>query len=245
MKIIKLNSLIVFSLLLSIYTSLSYAGSVSATNIWLNKYQDESSNVEYAFFTDIWGTVDEFQSITITSPLNDSYSLSLSEEGNQWGSDFVGTQAEVESLFTDGLYTFDVTYTDTTTESIDVILGGVLPVYPTNISLNGNLVTWDEWLTPTSPSHIEFLFAESGDGPSVGSSFLPFTDTSFAIPEGFLKDNSLYDLEVWFVSSENPSAFKASVSTISVSTVPLPGAVWFFSSGLIALIVVTRRKAFA
>ena len=196
------------------YAGVSYAGSITDINIWLNRYQDESSNVDYAFFPDVWGTVSEFQAITLTTPLKDTYPLSLANEGDQWDSEFKGTQAEVESLFTNGTYTFDVTYTDNNTESIDVQLGGALPPFPANLSLNGNLVTWDEWLTPIFPFHIQFVIGEEGYEASI-EEYLFYTDTSFTLPEGFLKENTLYDIEVWFVSSENPNTFKASVSFAS------------------------------
>ena len=186
-----------------------YGGSITSTNVWLSRYQDESSSTYYAFYTDIWGTVSEFQSITLTSPLGNTYALSLSPEGDQWGNGIEGTQANITSEFTDGLYRFDVIYNDATTDSASARLGGVLPVFPSSISLAGNAVSWSGWNNPVSPSHIEILVSESGGGASEFS-HLPFTDTSYLLPDGFLQNNTLYDIEVWFVSSEYPDGFKAS-----------------------------------
>ena len=207
-------------LLLNVGIGLSYAGEVTSVDVWLNRYQNEYSDTYYGFYTDVWGTYTEFESIILTSPLNETYSLSLSSEGDQWGCDYEGKQSEIESEFIDGTYTFYVTYKDGTSESVNAELSGTLPEFPANLSRKDNLVTWDEWVSPISPFSIEIEIGES-NGEDIIWEELPYTDTSFIIPEGFLKCDTSYDLELWFVSSEH-STFKSSVSTASFHTNPPP-----------------------
>ncbi len=73
----------VFLIMVTGPTSL-FAGSISEVGVSIDRIQDESLNTTYEFNADIFGTVSEFQTITVTSPLNNSYPLSLADEGDQW-----------------------------------------------------------------------------------------------------------------------------------------------------------------
>lgn len=218
---IKTYKYIFTGLLIWIMAGNLYAGSISSAGVWLNRYQDESLNTYYAFYTDIYGTVSEFQSITLTTPLGNTYPLGLSPEGDQWGSGIEGTQADITSEFTNGIYRFDVTYTDASTDSINIQLGGVLPTFPTALSLTGNTVTWDSWLNPIFPLSIELDITNISSGERMVPE-VPFTDTSYVLPDGFLQENDQYKIILYFVSSQYQNGIKASISTITTNIFSSP-----------------------
>ena len=212
-------SRIVFLILVTGPTSL-FAGSITGVAVSIDRIQDELLNTTYHFNTDIYGTVSEFRTITVTSPLNNSYSLSLSPEGDQWGSGESGSEANITSQFIDGIYRFDVEYTDATTESADAQLGGGYPPFPTSLLLTGNTVSWDSWQNPISPTNIEFYIFEIGGGAELFVD-LAFSETSFELPPDFLQSGAKYKLEIWFLSSEFETSHKASVSTITIDLTPI------------------------
>ena len=173
----------------------------------------------YAFYSDVDGTVSEFKTITLTSPLNNTYSLGLSPEGDQWGSAIEGEQSIIEAEFPNGTYTFDVTFADESSEVIAVELSGDFPPYPENVALSSTQATWDEWVSPTPLSEIEVEISENNGAYIAGDSNLPATDTSFSFTDSLMLDTQSYDLGIWFVTETQPSAFKASITKI---TTPVP-----------------------
>ncbi len=195
-----------------------FAGSISGVEVSIDRIQDESLNTTYHFNSDIFGTVSEFQTITVTSPLGISYPLSLSEEGDQWGSGESGSEANITSQFVDGIYRFDVEYTDATTDSVNAQLGGVFPPFPTSLLLTGNTVSWDSWQNPILPADIEFGIYKIGGGAELFVD-LAFSETSFELPPGFLQSGAKYELGIWFLS-QNASSHKASVSTMIIDLTP-------------------------
>jgi len=199
----------------------SCAGEVTSVNITLERFQEEGTPTDCSFCSDIWGSVEDFSSIILTSPLPDTYSLSLASEGDQWAYDQEGTQAAIEAEFIDGLYTFDVTYNDgTPPESTSLNLGGSFPVFPANVAVTavtGGQVTWDAWASPAYPLGILIEIEEALGTESVRQE-LSYTDTSYLIPSGFLQDNTVYDLSVSFISSMYPSTHKISISRVSFHT---------------------------
>jgi hypothetical protein len=214
-----------------------YAASVSAAAISIDRYDDGSAN----FNSDVWGTVSEFQSITLNSPLNNSYSLSLAEEGDQWDSGEQGSEAAITSEFTDGIYSFDVVYTDTTTETVFAELGNLFPLFPSSLALTGSTVSWDSWLSPGTFSGIELSVAEIGSDAAIFED-LDVSVSSYVLPSDFLQSGSQYEIELWFLSSEFQTSHKASISTLTATVIPIPAAVWLFGSAL-ALLGWVRHKA--
>lgn len=189
-----------------------YAGNVTGKNIWLNRYNDETlSEISSGFYADVWGTINEFSSIVLTSPLNNTYNLSLSIEGDQWGFDYDGiTQNEIDLLFPDGSYRFDVTYTDTITETFYIELDGNSPPYPSNVTVSGNTITWNVWNSPQC-NHYEVVVYDVSetdffeDYPVCGTS-------SVILPENFFKDNITYNIEIWFVYANSEGGRKSNVT---------------------------------
>jgi hypothetical protein len=114
----------------------------------------------------------------------------------------------VPDVFTDGIYTFDVTYTDATTDISTAQLGGVFPPFPANLQLNDNLISWDQWQNPTPTSFIEIEIGTDGDG--IGAD-LASTATSFVVPEGL----EITDIELSFRNREFPDGYKSSSSTLT------------------------------
>ena len=195
---------------------------VSSVSIWLNRTRDLSSNsTSAAFYTDVHGTISEFKTIILTSPLNNTYNLGLSPEGDQWGSGIEGAQSVIEAEFPDGTYTFNVTYADDSTEEITVELGGDFPPYPENIALSNTQATWDAWTSPAPLSDIEVQISENNGSHIVGDTNLAATNTSFSFLDNLMIDTQSYDLSVWFVTEVQESAFKASITKI---TTPAPEA---------------------
>jgi len=192
-----------------------FGGMVTSAGVSFARFQFESGIQEYALFADVFGTVSEFKSIVLTSPLSQTFDLSLAEEGDQWGLDLGGTQAEIEPIVPDGTYVFDVVFTDDSTQTVNVQLAGVLPEFPTGVSLDGNTVTWDAWVSPMSPFVIEVELEQiEGDGSFfVG---LSHTETSFELPDGTLEAGAAYELSVLFISSASTGGFKNSTSVIVI-----------------------------
>ena len=122
-----------------------HAGSIDRAEIWLTRYQDEALNTYYGFYADIWGTVEEFQSIVLTSPLNDTYPLAPAPGGDHWSYYEEGDGADITSEFVNGPYSFAVTYTDTTGGAADVFVGSDFPAFPESLALTGNTVSWESW----------------------------------------------------------------------------------------------------
>ena len=194
---------------------------VSSLNVWLNRTRDESNNsTTYAFYTDVYGTVSEFKTIVLTSPLNNTYNLGLSPEGDQWGSGIEGTQSVIEAEFPDGTYTFTVTYTDDTTEEISVELSGDLPPYPENISVSNTQLSWDLWTSPSPLSSMEFVVFDSDDN-FIERADLPAIDTSYTLTNNLMLDEKSYKVNVSFVNvteASQYSAYKASSTTVITPT---------------------------
>ena len=190
----------------SLLSSISYAGNVTGSEVWLTRFQDHHGTIDYAFFSDIWGTIDEFQSIFLLSPLGDSYEVTLSPEGDQWGSDYEGP-LHVPDIFTDGIYTFEVTYTDGTTDFPQAQLGGIFPSFPANLQLTNNLVSWNQWQSPTPTSFIEIEILTDTGG--IGANLLT-TATSYVVPEGV----EVIEIELSFRNMEFPDGIKSSTSIL-------------------------------
>jgi len=227
-------------LFIYLITGHSHAGTISNVEVSLDRVKYESLNTEYSFNSDIWGTVSEFQSITLTSPLNNTYLLALQDEGDQWGYDVDGSEADILAEFVYGTYRFDVVYTDLTTDSAEAVLGGIFPDFPTSLSLDGNLVTWDSWLDPIGFSYIEFNI-DGGTDESEISAILAPSAVLYELPSDFIQDGTQYEIELWFLSHQTDTSHLASISTMQ-TTVPVPAAVWLFGSGLLGLIGFSRRK---
>ncbi|WP_455201031.1 hypothetical protein [Kaarinaea lacus] len=195
-------------------------GSVSSVSVWLNRTHNETSNeTTYAFYTDVYGTISEFKSIVVTTPLGASHNLGLSPEGDQWGSGIEGSQTDIESQFPDGTYTFNVTYNDDSTEQITVELGGEFPPYPENVALNNTEATWDAWTNPAPSSEIELIVSENNGDFIEGNSSLPTTATSYSLTSNLTLDSVSYNLEVSFATEVLPAAYK-STSTIITTAAP-------------------------
>jgi len=65
-------------LLICSYSISLKAGEVTDVNVWLNQYRSADLSDSYcAFYTDIWGTVEQFASVPITpeGPKNNTPSL--------------------------------------------------------------------------------------------------------------------------------------------------------------------------
>ncbi len=227
-------------LFIYLITGHSYAGVISNIEVSLDRVKDESLNTEYSFNSDIWGTVSEFQSITLTSPLNNTYSLALQDEGDQWGYDVDGSEADILAEFTYGTYRFDVVYTDSTTDSAEAVLGGIFPGFPTSLSLDGNIVSWDSWLNPIGFSYIEFNI-DGGNDESEISSILGPSAVSYELPSDFIQNGTQYEIELWFLSHQTQTSHLASISTLN-TTVPEPTTLALMGLGL-AGIGWKRRKA--
>ena len=227
--------------LLGLSVSSVNAGFVTSFEVSIDRFQDGT----YNFNSDIFGSVSEFQSITLTSPLNNQYSLGLADEGDQWDSGEQGTAADITSEFVDGDYRFDIVYTDATTESRIAQLGGSFPIFPSSLSLTGNTVSWDTWINPVPLSHIELtVFETNGTGEFFAN--LNAATNSYDLPLGFIQLESQYDLELWFLTSETSSSHKSSVSEITtVPAVPVPAAVWLFGTALIGFVGISRRRKIA
>jgi len=195
--------------LILFFSSVSLAGSVTGASIWLTRIDNRLGLVEYAFFTDIYGTIDEFQSVVLRTPLGDSHELSLSVEGDQWGSDTLG-QEEMLDLFTTGTYTFEVTYTDSTTESVERHLLGIFPEPVQNVQIEGQLLTWKMWDEPLASGHIELDVITSCGHLEVE---LDTSATSAVIPPGA----NINLLELSFRQNESADAFMSSTYLIEKS----------------------------
>jgi hypothetical protein len=208
--------------LLILNGEVSRAGDVTSYGIWVDRFQEDGKPTFCAFCSDVWGTVEFFDSIILTSPPLNTYSLSLASEGDQWAFDKEGKQTAIEAEFPDGIYTFNVTYNDgTLPESISLNLGGSFPVFPSNITVTavtGGQVTWDAWSSPVEPVGILVEIEEVLGTNSVRQE-LSYTETSYLIPSGFLQDNTTYELSISFISSMYPLAHKSSISKISFHTI--------------------------
>lgn len=229
MKVIGIASIFLASFIMLAGSGNLHAGTVSGFEVSIDRFQDGT----YNFNSDVFGTVSEFQSITLTSPLSNLYPLSLAEEGDQWDSGEQGTEVSITSEFTDGVYQFDVVYTDASTETLFAQLGGSYPMFPSALALTGNIVTWDGWLSPSPVSGIELYVAEIGSDADIFAN-LDSSASSYNLPLDFLQPGSQYEIELWFLSSEFPTSHKASISTLT--TVPVPAAFWLFGTTLIGLV---------
>lgn len=200
----------------------SSAGEVTSVNITLERFQEEGRPTDCSFCSDVWGSVEEFSSIILTSPLADTYPLSITSDEDQWAFDKEGTQAAIEAEFPDGTYTFNVTYNDgTPPETISLNLGGSFPVFPANIAVTavtGGQVTWDAWASPADPLGILVEIEEAPGTQSVRQE-LSYTDTSYLIPSGFLQDDTTYRLSISFFSSTYPYTHKTSISRVWFHTI--------------------------
>jgi len=151
--------------------------------------------------------------------LNNTYPLSPGSDSDNWERDTLGTEAGMLSEFGNGIYTFDVTFTDSTTDSINVLLGGVFPPYPTSISLNGNTITWDSWPNSVPPCYIDIAMMKfEGDfnADAIIDATLSCTETSYTIPADLLINNSLYILQVGFRPGPYTGSFKSSISVENI-----------------------------
>jgi hypothetical protein len=216
-------------------------GEVAAVSVWLNQNYEAGPSSYYAgFYSDVWGTVDQFKSITLTSPLGNTYPLSLDDDGDQWGSAQEGTIGDIRAEFTDGVYVFHVVYTDNSVQTETVLLGGVFPEYPQNVLFDGNLVTWDPWGSPVFPIWIEVAVGER-DGEGDGRWGVSYTATTLPIPNGLVENDKIYDLSVYFVSSEHSDGYKASITTI---VIPEPGTLSLLALGAAIQTWFSRGKRF-
>jgi len=61
---------------------------------------------------------------------------------------------------------------------------------------------------------------------------------------GVVSGNNYQGTDVtWSLSASDASVYSMTVTTVPVTVVPVPAAVWLFGSGLIGLIGIARRKA--
>ena len=184
--------------------NLGQANEVTKYEVWLGRYL-EGSTVTYEFATDVWGI--NIQNITITSPSEETYSMVYDED--QWSFDKEGG-SEILSEFLDGTYRFDVVYKDPKyNETLYVELGGSFPPFPELISLDSEELIWEAWTNPVNPWGIE-IEIESEDDDSEHSTWLPYYATYYDIPNGFIKNNMLYNIQLVFISSRYTQGYKAS-----------------------------------
>jgi len=169
-----------------------------------------SGILSYSFCTDVWGS--DIGAINVVSPSGNTYSLEYIPEESQWGFDKDGGD-HILSEFIDGIYIFHVTYTDSTNESLSVQLGGSFPPFPEFVSLNSINLTWEQWLNLIDPIGIK-VGIESEGGAEI-SEWLPASAISYNIPSGFLQDNTIYDIEIMFLTSTNPRLLFEEVVFIS------------------------------
>ncbi len=172
--------------------------------IWLIHEVDDKSSF-YGFYVDAWGS--GINSITVTSPSDKTYNLEYEAEESAWSYGKTG-QNEILTEFADGTYILNVTYADSTTEVINAEFGGSIPPLPVLTSIDENTISWEEWVDPEDPHHIE-VDIEPEEGNATEQQ-LSYTATSYDIPNGFLENNMTYEIEIWFYSSKYPHSNKAS-----------------------------------
>ncbi len=194
------------------------AGEVTRVGVSLDRYRSADLSDSYCgFYSDIWGTIEQFSSVSLTSPAG--YVYWLWADDDQWESGQEGTCSDIIQEFTDGVYTFEVTYTDGTSESREVMLGGQLPEFPSNVVYDNGVITWDQWQNPVGSVWIGVeIELDEEDVDVDGHWQLTHTDTGFTVPPGFLEDDAVYELEIWFVSNQYPDGYKASITTSLFST---------------------------
>ncbi|MBU1052917.1 MAG: VPLPA-CTERM sorting domain-containing protein [Proteobacteria bacterium] len=210
---------------------------VTNYGVTIDRRQEGGTFTNY-FCTDVWGT--GITSINITSPSSNIYSLLYEPSEAQWAFDKAGG-SEIFSEFIDGTYVFNVIYNDDSTESFDVDFAGTYPPYPELVSINSANIVWKQWQTPTDPIGIEVgIESEYGDELS---DWLPSSGTSYSLPSGFLKDNTLYDINILFLSSSYPNAHKNSELGLTYhhNPIPIPGAFWLLITGLAVIVGIRKR----
>ncbi len=247
MKIIRLKLVITAWILFFsfCFINLIHAYDVTGYGVTIDRIK-ENSSVTYCFCSDLWGTDIQTVSITSPAPLTQAYSLVYSTIENQWYYDKSGTQSEIESEFPDGIYTFDVTYTDSSTAILTAQLGGTFPPFPVVTFFDSDRVTWEAWMNPVDPHAID-VFIESDGGSSTGDK-LPYDATYYDIPAGFIQTGERYNVEIMFLSSSYPNSRKNSmVKTTfyypsSIPTISEWGMIIFFILMVSSALVVMRRK---
>ena len=71
---------LVIAIVIIVLSSNVMAGEITNANVWLNRCRSaDLSYQECGFYTDIWGTVEQFSSISFMSPAGNNYSLSEQE----------------------------------------------------------------------------------------------------------------------------------------------------------------------
>jgi len=216
----KIRILSVTILLTIFFVSSIQAADITGYGVTIDRHLN-SGILSYSFCTDVWGS--DIGAITVVSPSGNTYSLGYIPEEGQWGFDKDGGD-HILSEFIDGIYIFNVTYTDSTNESLSVQLGGSFPPFPEFVSLDSINLTWEQWLNPIDPIGIE-VGIESEGGAEI-SEWLSASATSYNIPSGFLQDDTIYDIEIMFLTSTNPNAHKNSELTINYhyNSVPIADA---------------------
>lgn len=177
--------------------------------IWLIHDTDGSSSY-YGFYVDVVGV--GIDSVTVTAPSTETYTLEYEADEAAWSYGKTG-QDEILSEFVDGIYTINVTYTDSSTEVLEIELGGTVPPLPVLVSIENGTITWEEWVGPEDPEYIEVDVQ-----PVMGFEIeqkLSYTETSYDIPDTILVYGMVYEIEILFLSSKYPNGYKASELNIS------------------------------
>lgn len=213
-----MRTYVVVAFLLPMCSTNVWAGEVTGASVTLSRNRmADLSDSQCAFYTDIWGTTELFSSISLTTPAG--YVYWLWADDDQWESEHKGTYIDITSIFTDGVYTFEVTYLDGTSESREVTLGGPLPEFPVNVVYDDGVITWDQWQDPANSTWIHVgIESVEDEGGVEGDWHLDHAATSFTVPPEFLEDDAVYELELTFVSNSYTNGYKESETTSLFST---------------------------
>ena len=147
-----------------------------------------------------------------------------------------------------GNYTLDFTIENTIAASYNQSLyffGVELP--DINLGAPNNWLDWNNGGTyhvASTPYESTWITGNTNNAIISGDSLSGFTIFSAAIPESvnfyaFAIGTSVYDLPDSFNGLTTNPGFQG---TATLSTIPVPAAVWLFGSGLIGLVGFVRRK---
>ncbi|MFT5052158.1 MAG: hypothetical protein ACI8QZ_003590 [Chlamydiales bacterium] len=119
----------------------------------------------------------------------------------QWAFDDVGTEAYVTSVYPDGTYQIEVTFSDQSVETYSSELEGEFPPFPEFRCFHEDSITWSSWSNPDDPESIEVHMGVVGGEWFDACGWLPPDATSCSLGGGAVVElSNEYEFEVLFKS---------------------------------------------